>query len=518
MFEVGDPALTVLIFGGKILKDNEDIATHGKYSSNIQFRFSSSNGSNRILTLFIYIKPYEFILPGIKDGQTIHLVIRNKPAASDSSSATKNSASQSSRQNQQSTNTNAPNNANDSNIPNTNRQDASANPFMGNLGEIQQRLQQMLISNPDQVRNMQQLMGNPEALRTMFGSMQRMRTLMERNPEVSHLLSNPEVLRESLEMVRNPAALQEVMRNYDRALNNMESMPGGYNVLSRMYTDFQEPLMDAFQEQFNTNQFASPQSNADGANDSERTTNSETQGTENRDPLPNPWASPSPNQGTRPQLPTAGLGLNSNLLDQSGGPLPNDFLQQANNMFQNQEFLSLLTNPEAIQSVEQIQQGLTRLQRIAPSLFGDLGSTMMPGAGLIGGASAGAENSANLTPNINVLRTLNQMLSGQLPGARSGSLGSADGSATDTSNSQSLPNSQSMTEATRMLSQMLGTAQRTEGATGTNQDNSDGLQPEARYSQQLQQLSEMGFTNRAANLEALIATFGDINAAIARLL
>lgn len=466
------------------------------------------------LSLTFFIGTSIFISSGIKDGQTIHLVIRNKPATSDSSSTTRTNTSQPSHQHQQSTTTNAPNNANDSNIPSSNRQDSSANPFLGNLGEVQQRLQQMLISNPDQMRNMQQLMGNPEALRSMFGSMQRMRNLMERNPEVSHLLSNPEVLRESLEMVRNPAALQEVMRNYDRALNNMESMPGGYNVLSRMYTDFQEPLMDAFQEQFNTNQFASAPSNAEGANDSDRNTNSETQGTENRDPLPNPWAPPAAN---RPQLPTAGLGLNSNL-DHSGGPLPNDFLQQANNMFQNQEFLSLLTNPEAIQSVEQIQQGLARLQRIAPSLFGDLGSTLLPGVGLTG-APVGTESNANQTPNINVLRTLNQMLSGQLPAARSGGLGSTDGGATtDTTNSQAgLPDPQSMTDATRMLTQMLEAAQRTGGAPGGgNTDSSEA--PETRYSQQLQQLNEMGFTNREANLAALIATLGDINAAIARLL
>lgn len=46
LFEVGDPALTVLIFGGKILKDNEDITTHGKYSSSIKFRSLSGCDNN----------------------------------------------------------------------------------------------------------------------------------------------------------------------------------------------------------------------------------------------------------------------------------------------------------------------------------------------------------------------------------------------------------------------------------------------------------------------------------------
>lgn len=42
--------------------------------------------------------------------------------------------------------------------------------------------------------------------------------------------------------------------------------------------------------------------------------------------------------------------------------------------------------------------------------------------------------------------------------------------------------------------------------------------PEQRYSAQLEQLANMGFLNREANLQALIATFGDVNAAIERLL
>lgn len=42
--------------------------------------------------------------------------------------------------------------------------------------------------------------------------------------------------------------------------------------------------------------------------------------------------------------------------------------------------------------------------------------------------------------------------------------------------------------------------------------------PEVRFQQQLEQLNSMGFINREANLQALIATGGDINAAIERLL
>ena len=84
-----------------------------------------------------------------------------------------------------------------------------------------------------------------------------------------------------MEMARNPAALRELMRSQDRQLSNIEvepapprggaasannvcerccspvllflppspqSIPGGFNALARMYTEIQEPMMDAAQE------------------------------------------------------------------------------------------------------------------------------------------------------------------------------------------------------------------------------------------------------------------------------
>lgn len=44
--------------------------------------------------------------------------------------------------------------------------------------------------------------------------------------------------------------------NFDRAMSNLESIPGGYNALRRMYTDYQEPMLNAAQEQFGGNPFA----------------------------------------------------------------------------------------------------------------------------------------------------------------------------------------------------------------------------------------------------------------------
>lgn len=136
----------------------------------------------------------------------------------------------------------------------------------------------------------QHMMSNPEMVRTLLTSNPQMQQLMERNPEISHMLNNPEVLRQTMEMVRNPSMLQELMRTQDRALSNLESIPGGYNALRRMYTELQEPMLNAAQEQFGNNPFAALSNQNDG--------NTSAQRIENREPLPNPWAPRNSNPST----------------------------------------------------------------------------------------------------------------------------------------------------------------------------------------------------------------------------
>lgn len=59
------------------------------------------------------------------------------------------------------------------------------------------------------------------------------------------MLNDPELLRQAMELVRNPSMLQELMRTNDRAISNLESIPGGYNALTRMYREIQEPMVNA---------------------------------------------------------------------------------------------------------------------------------------------------------------------------------------------------------------------------------------------------------------------------------
>jgi len=52
-----------------------------------------------------------------------------------------------------------------------------------------------------------------------------------------------------------------------------------------------------------------------------------------------------------------------------------------------------------------------------------------------------------------------------------------------------------------------------------NANNQQNQQPpEERFRSQLEQLTAMGFVNREANIQALTATFGDVNAAVERLI
>ncbi|XP_053558425.1 ubiquilin-1 [Bombina bombina] len=508
----------VLIFAGKILKDQDTLGQHG-----------------------------------IHDGLTVHLVIKTQNRSQASTSSQSNSPSSPSSTTANSTTTSSTETTTTS----------TSTPFgLGGLGglaglsslgmnasnfsELQSQMQRQLMSNPEMMVQImenpfvQSMLSNPDLMRQLIMANPQMQQLIQRNPEISHMLNNPDIMRQTLELARNPAMMQEMMRNQDRALSNLESIPGGYNALRRMYTDIQEPMLNAAQEQFGGNPFASLVSNAQNAGN-------QPSRTENRDPLPNPWAplssttsststagasggnttgngsgtSTTTASSTLPNM-SSGLGAgmfntpgmqsllqqisenpqlmqnmlsapymrsmmqslsqnpdlaaqmmqnnplfagNPQLQDQMRQQLPT-FLQQ----MQNPETLSAMSNPRAMQALMQIQQGLQTLATEAP--------TLVPG---INPAFGGLGTPANTAPaSVPSETTSPSPLSGiSEPGHQ------------------------------QFVQQML---QALSGA------NSQIQNPEIRFQSQLEQLSAMGFINREANLQALIATGGDINAAIERLL
>ncbi|KAJ7416555.1 Ubiquilin-4 [Willisornis vidua] len=386
---------------------------------------------------------------------------------------------------------------------------------LGNLGmgsanfmELQQQMQRQLMSNPEMLSQImenplvQNMMSNPDLMRQMIMANPQMQQLMERNPEISHMLNNPELMRQTMELARNPAMMQEMMRNQDRALSNLESIPGGYNALRRMYTDIQEPMFSAAREQFGNNPFSSLTGNSDSSS-------SQPLRTENREPLPNPW-SPTPpasqsqapssegstGSATTQSTPTVSnpFGLNAASIGAGmfNSPEMQGLLQQISenpqlmqNMIsapymrsmmqtlaqnpdfaaqmQNPDSLSILTNPRAMQALLQIQQGLQTLQTEAPGLVPSLGSFGIP----------------RMPPSSTGGSTIPE---NPVPSASTPASASPAGGGN--------PQQQLMQQMIQLL------------AGG----NSQAQSPEVRFQQQLEQLNAMGFINREANLQALIAT------------
>jgi ubiquilin len=472
-----------LIFAGKIMKDNDTLQQHN-----------------------------------IKDGLTIHLVIRAVPRTTESG-------------------------------PSRPPADVSATPFnlgplgglagldslgvgSGNFMEIQSRMQTELLNNPDMLRQLldnpfvQRIMNDPENMRALITRNPQMQELMERNPEINHMLNNPELLRQTMELARNPSMLQELMRSHDRAISNLESIPGGYNALQRMYRDIQEPMLSATSEQFIRNPFA-------GLIDSNLSGNNPQQGTENREPLPNPWGggqrNPPNNSSTttprqRPVMNSPSMASllqqmseNSDLMQNmlsapytqnvlealandpnmanalltdnpllAGNPqaqeqvrtmLPN-FIQQ----MQNPEMQNVMSNPQALNAIMQIHQGMETLRQTAPNLVNTLG---VPGA----------TTTNTTTPSTTTTSTTTST--------------TAQANTTTTTQSGTTAPNQSADPFSEFMARMVA---------GMAAQRDTTLPPEQRYQTQLEQLASMGFVNRDANLQALIATFGDVNAAVERLL
>jgi len=527
-----------LIFAGKIIKDHDTLQTHN-----------------------------------IKDGMTVHLVIKQSAnAARNNNSSSSTSEAANSSTTASTTDTTSSQNTNNTTTTSTpsNPANIAASPFglgglggvagLGNLGmgsanfmEMQQRVQRELTSNPDMLRQVldnpltQSLMSNPDLIRQMLESNPQMQEVMERNPEIRQMLNNPEVLRQMMDIARNPSRLQEMTRTMDRQMQNLESLPGGRNVLERMYRDIQEPVLNAmggpnpFQDLRGSDAPAPPPA------------------TETNAPAPNPWSPTSNNaSGTTPTSTPAGGGIpgllgqgnlgglagilgsgetgsagvmnspgmqslmqqmaenptlmsqmmsapymqsifsslqnnpdqaatlmqgafagNPQLQQQMSAMMPN-LLQQ----MQNPSVQQLMSNPEALQAIMQIQQGMDRLRMAAPEVYNSMGLPTLPPMAGVG--SAGASTTTPTSPTNSAPTTT----------------GNNGGNTTGTSTQQQHQ------AFSQLMSSMIGQMR----SGDVNQA------PEERFASQLDQLASMGFVDRQANIQALIATFGDVNAAVERLL
>lgn len=369
-----------------------------------------------------------------------------------------------------------------------------------------QQMQQQMMENPEMVRQMmdspmmQNILSNPDIMRNIMQSNPAMQQLMEQNPQLSHIMNDPELLRQSMEAMRNPAAMREMMRNQDTALRNIESHPEGFNALRRMYHDVQEPLMDVAASGSPAPRgpaFTMP--GVAGGSSTASTTQSQPSSATSSTPAgtANPWANStgvaSSGAAVNPwgAAGIGGLGSNPEFMAQMvQSPMfqaamnqvssnPEQFVAQmeamnpqmaammnANpqmrQMMSNPNFLRQAMNPENLQAMMQMQNAMNQLRT----------SGLMPGLEALNlGANAGipgatgAANSTGANPFA---------MFGGFPGAGFG-----------------------------------GTASTPAAPVGNQEDT---------FASQLSQLNDMGFSDRDQNLRALQATFGNVQAAVDRLL
>ncbi|CAH0546852.1 unnamed protein product [Brassicogethes aeneus] len=337
----------------------------------------------------------------LKDGLTVHLIIKEKSSENENNTVPPRPSY-----------TNTP-----FNLPNPGN--LSSPESLENFMELQRQMESELLSNP----NLMNEILNPEYMRAIFGSNPQLQELFERNPELNHMINNPEILRQTLEISRNPALLQEMMRSNDRAMSNLESIPGGFSALERMYREIQEPMLSAT-DGIARNPFSGLQGNNDASENPQ-------QGSENVDPLPNPWA------GLRASTSEERANIRSRL--------------EANAPALQEQIRTMM--PQLLQALQNINAN----------------NPNNPNTNT---------NNENPTPNPNQNSNPNS--------------------------TNSNPNSTFESAFSEFLSRMSA-------------QNESFATPELLYGVQLQQLEIMGFTNREANLEALTASFGDINAAIQKL-
>ncbi|CAH8866775.1 unnamed protein product [Trichobilharzia szidati] len=442
---------------------------------------------------------------------------------------------------------------------------------MNTFAGMQQAMQAQVMQNPELLRNMldsplvQSLMSNPEVIRSLFQANPQMRDLIDRNPELGHMLNNPDLLRQSMEIARNPALMQEMVRNYDRAISNLESLPGGMNHLQRIFRDIQEPMMDAATSIGSTLSGNQSSGNSD-PNPFANLAGGVRQGAPATEPMPNPWAPATNNSTSSNGTSTAATGtantnrnsdfvqtmlnqlssspelvsnafqvpyvqamleamsanpsvmenlimnnpmissVNPNVRDQMRQMLP-----QLANQINQPSFMNMLSNPRALQAMMQIQQGLQTLQQEAPGVLTSLGmSAPSVGPGSVPPAATPATTDGSTAP---------------APGSNADS---TTGSTTTTTTApadrttDSAANPPNQAELTTLLASMLNMMSTNNGGLGAGAAAggaaNNTVPPEQRYQAQLEILASMGFVNREANLQALIATFGDVNAAVDRLL
>ncbi|KAK4430359.1 Ubiquitin domain-containing protein DSK2b [Sesamum alatum] len=391
-----------------------------------------------------------------------------------------------------------------------------------------EQMRQQLTQNPNMVGDIldmslvQDLMNNPETIRNFIMDNPQMREIMDRNPELRHILNDPGTLRQTMEAARNPELMREMMRNTDRAMSNIESTPEGFNMLRRMYENVQEPFLNATTSAVDSrsdvvsNPFGALLGAHGGGPGRENLTSPTTAGPEtmanvsapNTIPLPNPWASSD----------TAGMQMNSSArsnpiadasltspggldgfgLQDSGHILGSmldfsSFNQLMQNPTMSQMMHSLLSNPQDMNQILGLNVQLQNMLDSNPQL-----RDMMQNPEFVHQMTSPEMMQQLLTFSHALLSQFGRQQTPRESGQNAlGTAGTQDNLGLN------------------MMMNMFGGLGTGGGFTVPNRSQGP---PEELYATQLSQLREMGFIDTQENTQALIATAGNVHAAVERLL
>jgi len=348
------------------------------------------------------------------------------------------------------------------------------------------------IENDPFVRQfMEQAMQDPEVLRPMMQMMEQnpqIQQLMNANPELRQAMQDPETISRALRAYRDPNLMREQMAANDRTFANIESHPEGFNALRRMYENVEVPLQNAIQNSQNSEADANNNNNGAAADANPFASlfgaaSSSGNATANSDaPLPNPWA--AANSGTagastsqtRQQNPFAGLGGMGGMGGFGGMGMPDEAtMRRQMEAIQNnpalmqmfsQTMSQIASDPNALDSLRRSNPEFDAMLRQQPHL-------------------------AEQMRNPEFLRAL--------------------------ADPQTL---QAMAHLQRVMGGGAGGGFGGSpfGGMGASAPVTPPADPETAYAVQISQLNDMGFFDPAENVRALVATNGNVSAAIERLL
>lgn len=422
------------------------------------------------------------------------------------------------------------------------------------LGGISEEQMQSMMNSP----MVQSVLNNPELLRQMLESNPLFQRMARDHPEMQAMLEDPGALSSMMRSMADPVSFfcflklpemfawhikltrefylfvfvqqmrQLQLRGLDNAMAHLNTIPGAFAQLSSVSSainrsmdaaadeaaeEADEARRRALQASTTSAQTARPNnaSQVDSENPFTNLFQTENPSGPNDAPLPNPWSSnPPPNNSATGPAQDGGNDLFSQMVSGLGGTggsgFPNmpSLLQNPDTM---RRMMELMAKPGVIEAMQRFQTAAYDLQRQQGA--GTDGQNALFQA-LMMGTFAGNNNDTASNETTNAVQRMQSAMAElqrlgvmeTMLGINTGSTGTGHGS----------------TDAMGMgsIGDLIGTLGM--GAMGGQGMVAPPTDPEAEYASQLQQLQDMGFYDKDANIRALIATQGNVHAAVERLL